>query len=179
MILSILFLVLFFIIVSFVLLFLFAVLLPALKVEKFGIQNTVFSDKEINYVEKKIDTTVPDLSKTAVITNTDKKDESKRRLVYDGLKNCTLFFSTYESEYTGLMPCAGFGDCIEVCPQHAITIKNGVAVVDQLCDGCGQCISICPHKIISLIQNSKKNSMPEKKHFKFWNTWYSIVGRRS
>jgi NAD-dependent dihydropyrimidine dehydrogenase PreA subunit len=41
--------------------------------------------------------------------------------------------------------CNGCGNCVEVCPQGAITIDNDVAVVNQgLCVQCGACLEICP-----------------------------------
>jgi NAD-dependent dihydropyrimidine dehydrogenase PreA subunit len=41
--------------------------------------------------------------------------------------------------------CNGCGNCVEVCPQGAITIDNDVAVVNQgLCVQCGDCLEICP-----------------------------------
>ena len=41
--------------------------------------------------------------------------------------------------------CNGCGNCVEVCPQQAITIDNDVAVVNEgLCVQCGACLEICP-----------------------------------
>jgi NAD-dependent dihydropyrimidine dehydrogenase PreA subunit len=41
--------------------------------------------------------------------------------------------------------CNGCGNCVEVCPQGAITIDNDIAVVNQgLCVQCGDCLEICP-----------------------------------
>lgn len=50
--------------------------------------------------------------------------------------------------------CLGFGDCVAVCPQDAISIKddNGVALVDvEKCTGCGLCTSECPQNLIELV----------------------------
>ena len=41
--------------------------------------------------------------------------------------------------------CTSCGKCVEVCPQQAIAIEHGRAVIDrQLCTNCGTCVSVCP-----------------------------------
>lgn len=41
--------------------------------------------------------------------------------------------------------CTGCGDCVSVCPQGAISLRDDVAVIDQaLCDKCGDCAEACP-----------------------------------
>lgn len=45
--------------------------------------------------------------------------------------------------------CTGCGNCVDVCPQQAITIDSNVAVVNQeLCVQCGACVAICPTSAI-------------------------------
>ena len=52
--------------------------------------------------------------------------------------------------------CMGFGSCQEVCPQKAIVVKNGVAVVNrQKCVACGLCVKTCPRGLIELVPESK------------------------
>ena len=46
----------------------------------------------------------------------------------------------------------GLGSCVKVCPQGAITVRNGVAVVNRRkCVGCGLCAKACPKNLIELI----------------------------
>jgi len=46
--------------------------------------------------------------------------------------------------------CTDCGICKDVCPQHAIAIKNGLALVnDDLCIQCGTCADVCPAGAIS------------------------------
>ena len=46
--------------------------------------------------------------------------------------------------------CMGYGDCVKVCEFGAISIVNGIAVVDpDKCVDCGKCIKACPKKLIS------------------------------
>lgn len=41
--------------------------------------------------------------------------------------------------------CDGCGACIQVCPESAITLRDGVAHINGLlCSGCGACIPSCP-----------------------------------
>ena len=55
--------------------------------------------------------------------------------------------------------CLGFGDCVEVCPQNAISIdpEKNIAVVDTAkCNGCGLCVTECPQGIIELVPADTK-----------------------
>jgi NAD-dependent dihydropyrimidine dehydrogenase PreA subunit len=46
--------------------------------------------------------------------------------------------------------CNGCGSCVEVCPQQAIVIHDGAAVINQgLCIQCGTCLEICPADAIN------------------------------
>jgi ferredoxin len=47
--------------------------------------------------------------------------------------------------------CQGSGECVKACPQQAITLSGGVAVIDAgRCDLDGICIPACPFGAISL-----------------------------
>lgn len=40
--------------------------------------------------------------------------------------------------------CTGCEDCVKVCPENAITMKDGLPVInDIMCSGCGACIPAC------------------------------------
>lgn len=48
--------------------------------------------------------------------------------------------------------CLGFGSCVDVCQFGALSIQNGIAVVDkEACVACGKCVDTCPNKLIDLI----------------------------
>lgn len=52
--------------------------------------------------------------------------------------------------------CLGFGSCKNVCEHDAISIINGVAVVDgNKCIGCGKCAKICPLGVIEMVPFDK------------------------
>ncbi len=46
--------------------------------------------------------------------------------------------------------CIGCGACIDVCPFGALTLVNGLAVVDDKCTACGACLDECPVEALSL-----------------------------
>lgn len=49
--------------------------------------------------------------------------------------------------------CIKCGKCERNCPQHAITITNGIPLVDySTCTSCGVCIEGCPTHVLALIE---------------------------
>lgn len=53
--------------------------------------------------------------------------------------------------------CLGFADCVKVCQFGALSIVNGIAVVDEeKCTSCGLCVGACPKGLIDIISVSKK-----------------------
>ena len=52
--------------------------------------------------------------------------------------------------------CLGLGSCVKVCPEHAISVKDGVAVVNPFkCVGCGLCVKTCPRGLIELVPENR------------------------
>ncbi|MGN0244097.1 MAG: RnfABCDGE type electron transport complex subunit B [Lachnospiraceae bacterium] len=48
--------------------------------------------------------------------------------------------------------CAGLGSCVKVCDFDAISIVDGIAVVDkEKCVACGKCVAACPKKMIEFV----------------------------
>ncbi|GAH30140.1 unnamed protein product, partial [marine sediment metagenome] len=57
--------------------------------------------------------------------------------------NKRLFISSF---------CKGCGACVKICPNNALSLENGKAVVDhKLCILCGYCNPVCPEFAIRLI----------------------------
>lgn len=54
--------------------------------------------------------------------------------------------------------CLGHGDCAAVCPEKAILVHDGLAMIDQdKCVGCGICVKTCPKHVIALVPFEKKH----------------------
>ena len=84
-------------------------------------------------------------------------DVTKNQGKYIGLQDCRTAvmngIRTTECDYG----CIGLGSCVSVCPEHAIRVENGVAIVDDSkCVGCGLCAKTCPKGIIELVPEEKK-----------------------
>lgn len=63
--------------------------------------------------------------------------------------------------------CLGFGTCASVCPFDAISVDDGVAVVDhEKCKACGKCVAVCPKHLISLIPYKAKYAVACSNHDK-------------
>ena len=75
---------------------------------------------------------------------------AKIKAEYEGFKDCLS-----ASKVGGNGPiackygCLGFGSCTKACKYGAISVKDGVAVVDEdLCVGCMACANACPRNLI-------------------------------
>ncbi len=79
-------------------------------------------------------------------------DNVRIKFEYKGIKEChaaALVSGGYKGCATS---CLGFGSCVSKCVNNAISIQNGVALINpELCGGCGACVTACPRNVISLI----------------------------
>ncbi|MFH1846131.1 MAG: RnfABCDGE type electron transport complex subunit B [Candidatus Omnitrophota bacterium] len=76
---------------------------------------------------------------------------------YKGIKTCLaadlIFGGGMQCEYG----CMGLGDCVRECPFDALTMKDGLPLVDQeKCTGCGKCEKACPRNIIKIEEKKHK-----------------------
>ena len=71
-------------------------------------------------------------------------EEISQELFYKKIKPTKkLFISSF---------CKGCGTCVKACPNNALSLENGKAVVDhKLCILCGYCNPVCPEFAIRLI----------------------------
>ncbi len=79
-------------------------------------------------------------------------DVTKNQGNYVGIQDCKTAvlggIRTADCDYG----CMGLGTCVRACPHDAITIQNGVAVVNRKkCIGCGLCTKACPKGLIELV----------------------------
>jgi Na+-translocating ferredoxin:NAD+ oxidoreductase RNF subunit RnfB len=82
---------------------------------------------------------------------------TERKYDYTGPKSCVAANLSYNGDKLCTSACLGYGDCVAVCPQAAITVDDGVAHIDPTkCIGCGICVRTCPNNIIKLINDTSK-----------------------
>lgn len=79
-------------------------------------------------------------------------DKAKTNYVYTGIEDCKI-----AAQMQGGGPkacsygCLGYGSCKKACSYNAITIVNGLPVVDEeKCVGCGSCVVTCPKQLMAL-----------------------------
>lgn len=89
-----------------------------------------------------------------------KIDNSREKLIYRGVNSCKGASMMFGGKDNCIYACEGFGDCISACAYDAITINDGIAVIDiNRCTGCGQCVVKCPKELIQLTLRDDKALM--------------------
>lgn len=85
-------------------------------------------------------------------------DNATDKYEYYGEKSCDLMdYIPGKGEKACKKGCLGYGSCVKVCNDEAISIVNGVAVVDaDKCSACGKCVTACPKGLISIIPAGRK-----------------------
>ncbi len=77
---------------------------------------------------------------------------SKRKYIYAGVQDCIAAAKLGGGDRVCPNGCTGLGTCVAACKFGAISVVEGVAVVDyEKCEGCGACVNACPKHIIKLI----------------------------
>ena len=79
---------------------------------------------------------------------------AKIKAAYEGFHDCNA-----AAKVGGRGPlsckfgCLGYGSCVKACKYGAISIQNGIAVVDEdLCVGCIACAKACPRDLITAVE---------------------------
>lgn len=167
--------ILFVLLVSSLVLFMFGILLPALK-NNANFSYMVFPQNQAQYQLGRTRDYPSNLSMRAVLPDIDKE---KTRLVYDGKKNCHIFLNDFASPTINENDCIGFGTCAVVCPQDAICIKKGKFFLQPYCIGCNLCVVTCPKNLIVLrpIRQNKENIAPTLKTFRLWKSCTSLIDK--
>lgn len=84
-------------------------------------------------------------------------NKTTHKYVFGGINTCAACNKFYNGSKLCTSGCLGYGDCLRVCPEGAITIKDRVAVVDRdKCIGCGLCVKECPNHLIALRPESQR-----------------------
>ena len=59
--------------------------------------------------------------------------------------------------------CEACADCVEVCPEDAVVMEQGVACFDlDACVGCAECIAVCRHGALRILWNEEAGNIQEK-----------------
>ena len=95
--------------------------------------------------------------KVAVIHCHGDCEHTSNKMDYIGIQSCEAAKTLYGGKGKCTYGCIGLGDCVKVCTNDAICIKNGIAHVDpRKCGGCGLCARTCPQKLISVENATEK-----------------------
>lgn len=82
-------------------------------------------------------------------------NHSKDKYDLYGVDDCYSAYNLGGGPKKCVYGCMGLGSCVQVCKFNAISIVDGIAVVDrQKCTGCGACAKTCPKHIIEIVSES-------------------------
>lgn len=102
------------------------------------------------------------------------KENSGTMMNYTGDKSCKTASQLFGGPKSCNYGCLGYGDCMKVCENDAISICDGVARINPLaCKGCKLCVKTCPKGIIEMVplyetqaavfcKNSSKGAITKK-----------------
>lgn len=96
--------------------------------------------------------------KVAVVRCNGTKDVAFDKFTYCGVSDCGAVVSLQGAGQKACdYGCLGFGSCVKVCCREAISIVDGIAVIDtEKCGGCGECVEVCPKNLIELVPKTTK-----------------------
>ncbi len=82
---------------------------------------------------------------------------AKSKYRYEGAQDCIAAVRMGGGDKECPYGCIGLGTCAAACKYDAISVVNGLAVVDPTkCIGCGACVTACPKGIVDLIPVASK-----------------------
>ena len=83
---------------------------------------------------------------------------AKSKYEYVGISDCTMASQLASGGAKGCSyGCLGLGSCVKACAFGALSIVDGIAVVDEeKCVACGKCVKACPKHLVVLKPASKK-----------------------
>ncbi len=83
------------------------------------------------------------------------------RYDYKGVHSCAAAAELDGGMERCLYSCLGLGDCVDTCPFNAVSIADGLAVINpRCCTGCGKCVEICPRSVLELIPVRARVQIP-------------------
>ena len=96
------------------------------------------------------------VEKVAFICCAGEEDVATDKYEYSGVLDCVAASRLQGAGHKACAyGCLGYGSCAKVCSRNAITIKDGIAVVDrEKCGGCGECSAACPKNLIKIVEKN-------------------------
>jgi len=74
------------------------------------------------------------------------------RYDYSGVPSCRAVSGISGGPNACEFGCVGYGECLSVCAFGAISMVDGIAMIDDdACTGCGMCVGVCPRNIIQML----------------------------
>lgn len=74
---------------------------------------------------------------------------------YQGKQSCSACNYFFQGKGSCSHGCLGYGECVDACLYGAISIVDGIAVIDRsVCVGCGMCAKTCPNNLIEIVPAS-------------------------
>ncbi|MBM4372017.1 MAG: 4Fe-4S binding protein, partial [Deltaproteobacteria bacterium] len=76
---------------------------------------------------------------------------------YVGIRDCTAADLVGGGHKVCPFGCLGLGTCVAACQFGALSIRDGIAVVDEeVCTGCTKCVAACPRGIITMLDKGPR-----------------------
>ena len=96
--------------------------------------------------------------KVALIQCNGHCDNVSKKTEYQGISTCKAASMMYSGDSACAYGCLGYGDCAAACPEAAITLINGLPVVNaEACVACGICAKTCPKHVIEIVPAKLKH----------------------
>ncbi len=93
----------------------------------------------------------PGTREVAVVRCAGTASHAKNRFQYAGAHSCRAARDLHGGPKVCPNGCLGLGDCVTVCPEGAIEIRDGVArIIEKKCIGCRLCVGACPVNVIGM-----------------------------
>lgn len=83
---------------------------------------------------------------------------AQRRVLYQGVRDCTAAVLAGGGDKGCVYGCLGYGTCARACPFGAITMsEHNLPIIDpHKCTACGICAEVCPKKVIEILPTAKE-----------------------